>query len=181
MATSATLVAHFILISRPKAANAGQLVDFKSNQTVFSSCNKFGAESDECDVNTGQCLCRDHAMGQDCSYCEENWYSLEHGCSFECDDCYKLIQKRKNQINDSTQDFKQQLRTITEMPVKIDDAEFKSKLDEMAFTIDQLNWRAQNTTSKQSFKVIIHFPNFSSQLRQNQNSLKRDLSGQSQI
>ncbi|XP_072936563.1 laminin subunit alpha-1-like [Epargyreus clarus] len=49
------------------------------------NCSAAGAESNVCDIRTGQCRCRPHVMGRACDTCEEGYWGLERGGCRRCE------------------------------------------------------------------------------------------------
>uniref|UniRef100_A0A1I7SML4 BMA-LAM-1 n=1 Tax=Bursaphelenchus xylophilus TaxID=6326 RepID=A0A1I7SML4_BURXY len=86
-------------------------------------CDAFGSTSRQCNIHTGQCNCKENVTGRRCDQCSENRYNLQQGCLL-CDDCYVLIQKRKDFLNDSILALEDSVNYIQMTPVKMDDAEF---------------------------------------------------------
>lgn len=66
----------------------------------------------------GQCLCKDNVEGLHCDHCSENYYNLKESCQ-PCDDCYSLIQDRKNSINKSMSILRNHLDDFNTSPVSV--------------------------------------------------------------
>ncbi|CAH2269343.1 jg14057 [Pararge aegeria aegeria] len=49
------------------------------------NCSSVGAESNACDIRTGQCRCRPHVTGRACDTCEEGYWGLEQGGCRRCE------------------------------------------------------------------------------------------------
>uniref|UniRef100_A0A914D0E1 Uncharacterized protein n=1 Tax=Acrobeloides nanus TaxID=290746 RepID=A0A914D0E1_9BILA len=84
---------------------------FSSEGCKPCECDYIGSKSDECDVDSGQCLCKDNVEGRRCDQCMENRHNMRAGCC-PCDDCYTLIQTRKNSINSTMSALRENLDEI---------------------------------------------------------------------
>uniref|UniRef100_A0A3P9DUJ5 Laminin, alpha 1 n=1 Tax=Maylandia zebra TaxID=106582 RepID=A0A3P9DUJ5_9CICH len=51
-------------------------------QVVECGCDVNGALSSQCNVTTGQCICRENVTGRTCDHCKSGFYGLQsgHGC-----------------------------------------------------------------------------------------------------
>ncbi|CAD5229335.1 unnamed protein product [Bursaphelenchus okinawaensis] len=112
-------------------------------------CDFFGSSSQQCHLTTGQCECKENVVGLKCDQCAENRYSIQQGC-LVCDDCYRLIQERKNHLNSSIVKLKGSLDYIHNTPVKADDPEFKDKVKEVQEELDELQFKAKDYSNKYS-------------------------------
>lgn len=117
------------------------------------NCDGVGSESADCDVNTGQCLCKENVVGRRCDQCADNWYNLRRGC-LPCDDCYTLIQQRKNSINKRLIEVREKLDEVQHKPVKVDDDEFKAKFGEVEQNVEKLWLQAKKQKGKRVLKVV---------------------------
>ena len=117
-------------------------------------CDLIGSESPDCDVNSGQCLCRDNVEGRRCDQCSENRFNMRAGC-LPCDDCYTLIQTRKNEINRTISIVEENLDEIQNHPVSIDDPEFEKKVNEAREKVDDLVDNAKEKLNKEDSKALI--------------------------
>lgn len=120
---------------------------FSAEGCIPCDCDKFGSETFECDVNNGQCLCKDNVEGRRCDQCSENYHNLRDGC-FACNDCYGLVQKRKNSINESITDLHTNLTFILNNPTEIDDKQFEAEVSNLKVKLDELKNRADSIHSK---------------------------------
>ncbi|CAD5234464.1 unnamed protein product [Bursaphelenchus xylophilus] len=116
-------------------------------------CDQLGSESRECDVNTGQCLCKNNVEGRRCDQCSENKYDLRSGCP-SCDDCYTLIQKRKNTLNGSITTLRENLDEIQNNPVKVEDSEFDARVSEVKGEVEELNSKAKSKLDGNDVKLL---------------------------
>lgn len=66
----------------------------------------------------GQCLCVDNVEGRFCDRCAENFYNLRERC-LPCDDCYALIQTRRDAIVTDADRFQQTLDDLATTPVHV--------------------------------------------------------------
>lgn len=105
-------------------------------------CDPIGAETPECDVTTGQCLCRQNVEGRRCDQCSENRYNLHNGCP-ACDDCYALIQSRKNGINQTMSSLRENLDEIQNSPVTVNDSEFDERVQKVKADVAALHQKAE--------------------------------------
>ncbi|XP_026738306.1 laminin subunit alpha-1-like, partial [Trichoplusia ni] len=48
------------------------------------NCSSIGAESNVCDIRTGQCRCKQHVTGRACDTCEEGYWGLKLGGCRRC-------------------------------------------------------------------------------------------------
>ncbi|CAB3231549.1 unnamed protein product [Arctia plantaginis] len=48
------------------------------------NCSSIGAESNVCDIRTGQCRCKQHVSGRACDTCEEGYWGLQLGGCRRC-------------------------------------------------------------------------------------------------
>lgn len=85
--------------------------------------------------------------GRRCDQCSENRFSLQRGC-LACDDCYTLIQTRKNEINASIGALGESLDEIQNNPVTVNDSEFDAKVSEVKTTVQQLYDKAAKKLGK---------------------------------
>ncbi|KAF9819861.1 hypothetical protein SFRURICE_004215 [Spodoptera frugiperda] len=51
---------------------------------VGCNCSSIGAESNVCDIRTGQCRCKQHVTGRACETCEEGYWGLHLGGCRRC-------------------------------------------------------------------------------------------------
>ncbi|KAG6452989.1 hypothetical protein O3G_MSEX007912, partial [Manduca sexta] len=49
------------------------------------NCSSLGAESNACDIRSGQCRCKPHVTGRACDTCEEGYWGLERGGCRRCE------------------------------------------------------------------------------------------------
>lgn len=77
---------------------------------------------------------------------------MRRGC-LQCDDCYGLVQSRRDQIKENVEKFGQDLQSIHENPVKIDDEKFNSGIAETAKNVDAL-WIRSNSTTSEFYTVL---------------------------
>ncbi|KAE9553294.1 hypothetical protein FO519_003507 [Halicephalobus sp. NKZ332] len=117
-------------------------------------CDLVGSESSDCDVNSGQCLCKDNVEGRRCDQCSENRFNMRAGC-LPCDDCYTLIQSRKNEINKTIAVLEENLDEIQNHPVSIDDPEFEAKVNEAKERVDDLVENSKEKLNKEDSKMLI--------------------------
>ncbi|KAL3091629.1 hypothetical protein niasHT_024211 [Heterodera trifolii] len=104
-------------------------------------CDPTGSETLECDVASGQCLCRQNVEGRRCDQCSENRFNLRGGCP-ACDDCYALIQSRKNELNGTMSELRENLDEIINNPIKVDDREFDEHVQKVRVEVESLHERA---------------------------------------
>ncbi|XP_073967675.1 laminin subunit alpha-1-like [Choristoneura fumiferana] len=52
---------------------------------VGCNCSSLGAESNACDIRSGQCRCRPHVTGRACDTCEEGYWGLRKGGCRRCE------------------------------------------------------------------------------------------------
>ncbi|CAD5229337.1 unnamed protein product [Bursaphelenchus okinawaensis] len=126
---------------------------FSSEGCKPCDCDQLGSESRECDVNTGQCLCKNNVEGLRCDQCSENRYNLRSGCP-ACDDCYTLIQKRKNELNGSISALRENLDEIQNNPVKVEDAEFDARVNEVKEEVEELSSKAKSKLDGNDAKLL---------------------------
>lgn len=86
-------------------------------------------------------MCKDNVEGRRCDQCSENRYDLRRGC-LACDDCFTLIQSRKNDINSSIGVLRDNLNEIHNNPVKVEDSEFDAKVQEVGELVTKLHSKA---------------------------------------
>uniref|UniRef100_A0A915EBM3 Laminin subunit gamma-1 n=1 Tax=Ditylenchus dipsaci TaxID=166011 RepID=A0A915EBM3_9BILA len=105
-------------------------------------CNVIGSEVLDCDYRNGQCLCYENVEGRSCDQCAENFYSLSDGC-LPCDDCYTLIQTRKNVVNSTMSHLRQIMDDFKSGPVSINDTDFHDSVNLVSTQVDELHLRAK--------------------------------------
>ncbi|KAE9553293.1 hypothetical protein FO519_003506 [Halicephalobus sp. NKZ332] len=92
-------------------------------------CDSIGSESSICDKDSGQCLCKDNVEGRRCDQCSENRFNMRAGC-LPCDDCYTLIQSRRDELLKNMSEIETGLEYWENNPVKVDDEFFLTKIEE---------------------------------------------------
>lgn len=65
-------------------ASAASLSAFFNNGALPCACHEVGAESDACEPLGGQCRCRPHVIGRDCSMCATGYWGFPD-CKRESD------------------------------------------------------------------------------------------------
>lgn len=94
----------------------------------------------------GQCLCNENVEGRRCDRCSENRFNMRAGCA-ACDDCYTLIQSRKNAINATVGALGESLDEIQSNPVAVNDAAFDARVDDVRALVEELHGRAKQKLS----------------------------------
>jgi laminin gamma 1 len=117
------------------------------------NCDVTGSEAPDCDVRSGQCLCRDNVEGRRCDQCSENRFNMRAGC-LPCNDCYKLIQTRKNELNATIEILSENLDEIQNHPVSIDDPEFEKKLNEAKERVNELKKTTDEKLTKEDGRAL---------------------------
>ncbi|TKR58623.1 hypothetical protein L596_030045 [Steinernema carpocapsae] len=130
-----------------------------------------GSESPNCDVVTGQCLCRNHVEGRQCDRCVENRYDLYQGC-LPCDDCYKLVQDRVNENRVIVKEMKSTLQEIIDNPAPVNDTEFDSKFDKIEVQVAKLVENVKEKLSGDDSKLVEKINEKKNSLTEALNSLK---------
>lgn len=87
-------------------------------------------------------MCKNNVEGRRCDQCSENRYNIRAGCA-ACDDCYTLIQTRKNSINKTITILRDNLDEIQNNPITLNDSEFEKKVKTARTEIDQLYTKAK--------------------------------------
>nr|CAD2172703.1 unnamed protein product [Meloidogyne enterolobii] len=134
-------------------------------------CDPVGSESLDCDTHTGQCLCRHDVEGRRCDKCSENRYDLRRQCP-ACDDCYALIQSRKNSINESMAGLRESLDEIQNNPITVNDAEFDDRVRSVKEDVDSLVTKAGQKFAGNDEATQIHVINIKEQFSESGNLLE---------
>uniref|UniRef100_A0A914HV37 Laminin-like protein lam-2 n=1 Tax=Globodera rostochiensis TaxID=31243 RepID=A0A914HV37_GLORO len=114
---------------------------FSADGCKGCGCDPIGSETPDCDVARGQCLCRQNVEGRRCDQCSENRFNLRGGCP-ACDDCYALIQARKNDINGTMSELRENLDEIINNPITVNDREFDEHVQKVRADVETLHEKA---------------------------------------
>lgn len=113
-------------------------------------CDPSGSTGFQCDLETGQCPCRDKVEGRKCDTCMENTktrdgYEGEKICE-PCDDCYNLIQDAANRHRADLNHLEVLLEQIEKNPGPVGDkfrtqikklqVDIKNRLDEAKVNVN---------------------------------------------
>ncbi|KAI1730594.1 laminin EGF domain-containing protein [Ditylenchus destructor] len=133
-------------------------------------CDEIGSEAPECDVRTGQCLCNDDVEGRRCDQCSENRYDMQNGCPV-CDECYALIQTRKNAANTTIAALRENLDEIQNNPVTVDDSEFDAKVDTVKGQVQELHDKASRKLDGDDTQMRVQVDELKDQLQNSHSSV----------
>lgn len=87
-------------------------------------------------------MCKNNVEGRRCDQCSENRYNIRARC-LACDDCYTLIQTRKNTINGTLATLRENLDEIQNNPITVNDSEFDNKVKIARTEVEQLHEKAK--------------------------------------
>ncbi|KAI1706360.1 laminin EGF domain-containing protein [Ditylenchus destructor] len=133
-------------------------------------CDEIGSETPECDVTTGQCLCKDNVEGRRCDQCSENRFDMRRGC-LACDDCYTLIQTRKNSANTTIAALRENLDEIRNNPVTVDDSEFDARVDTVKGQVQELHEKASRKLDGDDTQMRVQVDELKDQLQNSHSSV----------
>uniref|UniRef100_A0A914Q102 Uncharacterized protein n=1 Tax=Panagrolaimus davidi TaxID=227884 RepID=A0A914Q102_9BILA len=119
-------------------------------------CDSIGSEIKDCDVHTGQCFCRENVEGRQCNQCTENRFNIRAGC-LPCDDCYNLIQIRKNQMIKEIEQMEDSLNYWQTHPVTVDDEHITSLVKEQRKEVLDFNLKFKSALDPKSIRELKYF------------------------
>ena len=138
------------------------MVYFQANHYAFSSsgcraceCNPDGSTTLQCNLYTGDCLCKPNIDGRHCDQCMENKHDLAAGC-VDCPPCYDLVQDAVNHLRVLLRNLSTIIDNIGDNPRYVDDEAFERRLSEVNDSVNQLLEDARNALGATSILVYSH-------------------------